>query len=149
MAAAEACTQPGLSKQVNAALAPTGWQVMEATANATTGFVKVVLEQRDTASGEGRSLVLLRSCWGAAVVERRDILELRPGMYRHFWEVVDHLGGRKYGGIRSAFRGVATYLEDNSVDRVLARKCMRMLAGAFGPEPEDRQREPVLVLRKP
>ena len=63
--------------------------------------------------------------------ERRDILERRPGMYRDHWEIVDHLGGRKYAGIRAACRGAAGYLADNSDNPVFAREGMGMLVGAL------------------
>jgi hypothetical protein len=77
------------SADLNAILAPTGWALMDVTVNTETGFARVVAERRDYEAGTGIKVTLLRSNHAAKVVERRDVVARRSGMYRDFWEVTD------------------------------------------------------------
>ena len=117
--------------EINAALRSTGWEVMEVTVNTTTGFARVVVERRD--QGKGVKITLLRSAHRARVVERRDIIERKAGMYRDHWEVTEaSFGGRRFDGMRSALRGLAHYIDDNAVPGGrLAGTALRPLAATF------------------
>ena len=116
---------------INAALRPTGWTLMEVTINTTTGFARVIAERRE--AGKGVKVTLLRSAHGAKVIERRDIIERKAGMYRDAWEVSDaSFGGRRFDGMRSALRGLAHYINDNAAAAgQLGNVALRPLAAAF------------------
>lgn len=119
---------------LNATLRPIGWALLEVTINTTTGFVRITAERRDYREGKGIMVTLLRGAHGSKVVERRDIVARKPGMYRDFWEVVDSLGGRTFEGMRSALRGLAHYIDDNPIgeaDGRIANQALRALAGQF------------------
>lgn len=101
------------------------------TINMTTGLARVVAERR--AEGKGVKVTLLRSAHGAKVVERRDLIERKDGMYRDFWEVTEaSFGGRRFDGMRSALRGLAHYIDDNAdVGNRVAGTVLRPLAATF------------------
>jgi len=114
---------------LNAIIAPSGWALMDVTVNTETGFARVVAERRDHAAGTGVKVTLLRSNHAAKVVEKRDVVARRPGMYRDFWEVTDaSFGGRRFDGMRSALRGLARYIDDNASTGQLADTALRQLA---------------------
>lgn len=117
--------------EINAALRLTGWRIMEVTINMTTGFARVVAERR--AEGKGVKVTLLRSVHGAKVVERRDLIERKDGMYRDFWAVTEaSFGGRRFDGMRSALRGLAHYIDDNAdAGNRVAGTVLRPLAATF------------------
>lgn len=116
------------SADLNAILAPTGWALMDVTVNTETGFARVVAERRDYEAGTGIKVTLLRSSHSAKVVERRDVVARRPGMYRDFWEVTDaSFGGRRFDGIRSALGSLARYIDDNVKIGRLADTALRQL----------------------
>jgi hypothetical protein len=120
-------------ESVNAALRPLRWAIVEASVITTTGFARIIAERRE--GGRGVKVTLLRSTFGAPVLEMRDVTEKLPGMYRDFWTVVDggHLGRRSHEGIRTALRCLANYIEDNShVPRLTARKAVAALAQEAG-----------------
>lgn len=126
-----ATVAPALA-DLNRTLRPTGWTLLDVTINTTSGFVRIVAERRDYKSGTGRMVTLMRGVHGSKVVERRDITERKPGMYRDFWEVVDSLGGRTFEGMRSALRGMAHCIDDNAVSgERIAGTALRALAAAF------------------
>ena len=114
---------------LNAILAPSGWALMDVTVNTVTGFARVVAERRDYNTGTGIKVTLLRSTHETKVIEKRDIIALRPGMYRDFWEVTDaSFGGRRFDGMRPALRLLARYIDDNAAVGRLADKALRQLA---------------------
>jgi len=132
---AAAAAQPVCQvKQINAALAVTGWAILDFTINTITGFARLTAERRG-ADGHGMKVILHRSAHGRDVLEVRDLIERKPGMYRDHWDVVGdgHMGRRRYTGFRSALRGLANYIDDNSavVTAMVGRTSLRELAGAL------------------
>ena len=120
------------SGELNAILAPTGWSLMDVTVNTETGFARVVAERRDHSAGTGIKVTLLRSGHTTKVVERRDVIARRPGMYCDFWEVTDaSFGGRRFDGMRSALRLLARYIDDNAIVGQLADTAFRQLAATI------------------
>jgi hypothetical protein len=122
---------------LNAALRPIGWALLDVTINTTTGFARIIAERRDHREGKGVMVTLMRGAHGSKVVERRDITERKPGMYRDFWTVVDSLGGRTFDGMRSALRGLAHYIDDNPIGEAggrIANQALRALAGQLAVE---------------
>ena len=120
---------------LNKALASTGWMLFEVTIDTCTGFARVVAERRDE-HGSGMKVTLHRSEHGEPVLEMRDVIERKPGMYRDHWEVVSngHMGRRRFDGFRSALRGLANYIDDNSAVAICSsRETLRQLAVVFPP----------------
>lgn len=125
-----AIAAPSDITRVNAGLRATGWALLDVTVSTVTGFARIVAERRE--GDRGVKVTLLRAGFGCKVVERRDIIARVPGMYRDFWEVTDaSFGGRRFDGLRSALRGLATYIDDNTTGDRLALAALRPLAGAL------------------
>lgn len=118
-----------LAMDLNTILAPTGWALMDVTVNTETGFARVVAERRDHSAGTGIKVTLLRSTHATKVIEKRDVIARRDGMYRDFWEVTDaSFGGRRFDGMRSALRILARYIDDNAAMGQLGGAALRRLA---------------------
>jgi hypothetical protein len=94
----------GLMRQI-------GWQLAEVSVNAETGFVRVVAETRGEA--EGVIVTLLRSSLHGCIIEMRDRTHRKPGMFKHYWEIGEHLGRRRFDDIREATAAMLQYACDN------------------------------------
>lgn len=108
-------------KAVNRGLRPSGWQVLDLAVNKTTGFVRLVVEQRDPAAGKGRMVTLVRSGHGGKTVMVRDITALKSGAYQSEWTVVAPMGQSRHEDVVSALRDLATYIADNATGFSLRR----------------------------
>ena len=119
----------------NRVLGPTGWQLTEVTVNATTGFVRVSVEQRDYTSKRGRLVTLLRSGRASAVVVVRDVTALMAGAFESFWTVLDTLGQERFGTLSEGLEHLGTYLRDNGKGAVASaaiRGVLQPLASTSG-----------------
>jgi hypothetical protein len=123
----------GLATEADRALAPAGWRIREMSVNLHTGFVRLTFLRDDGA--RGRLLTVLRSSWAARTVTIREVGDLKPGMYRDFWDFSESVvfGRETHEGLRSALRGVAGYVAANPADGCLgcSREPLRLLAGAL------------------
>lgn len=115
------------------AMARSGWRVREVSINLHTGFARLTFLRTDGSTG--RMLTILRSTWGARVVSIREVGELKPGMYRDFWDFSESavLGRETHEGLRSALRSAAIYVGDNPATGRLGcgKEPLRLLAGAL------------------
>jgi hypothetical protein len=122
-----------LAKRVNAALAGTGWAILEASLNTETGFARIIAERRDYEAKSGVMVTLHRSHYDGAVLEMRDSTKLVGGMYKDHWEVVEggHFGRRRHMTFKTALRALAHYIDDNSMPGALewqGRKALGLMA---------------------
>ena len=122
-----------LAAHADRAMAPSGWRIREVSINLHTGFARLTFMRREGRTG--RLVTVMRSTWGAPVLAIREVGDLVPGMYRDFWDFSESvvLGRETHGGLRSALRGVATYVTDNPAAGCIGsgREPLRLLAGAL------------------
>jgi len=115
----------------NRRLRGSGWKILDLTINETSGYARLVLENRDTRSRKGKKVTVLRSSHASKAVVERSVIELRSGMYESYWEVVDTFGHESFEGMKAALRATATYISDNSdMSRLDARNAVRPIAGS-------------------
>jgi hypothetical protein len=109
-------------RQLSTLLISLGWQLLVASANLDTGFVRLVLEARDHRIGTGRQVLLHRSTYNSEVLFERNVVRMRRGFYTDAWAVVDTFGRSKIdidNALAVALRHVLLYAVENNSDGAL------------------------------
>lgn len=116
----------------NAALAPTGWQILSVQMNTETGYARVIVECRDPRSGVGRQVLLHRSSFKSRVLEERSTTRRVSGFAQDFWEIDMFFGRRFHANYETAFKALAAYITDNAADpKALSEASQRAIPSVF------------------
>lgn len=129
---APACVIRAL-REAGAMLRPLGWRLLEVAANEATGFVRIVAECRDWAHHEGVQVLIQRSTFDASVLEERSRIVLQDGMFKHWWQVGEMLGRRRFDDIAEAAREMLRYACDNDARGALSLSDSQARQAALAP----------------